>query len=170
MRRSARNRGGDSPSANVESALPGGIILHRNAALRFHELSGITRSIKWDRKHNSYLKILDDITAMLESHGEKHWARWIGDDASRLRSGDLTAIAHFLGAFGGTGSLNDLTICPENGHRVTEAETAAANERLLQALSEAWKFGSHVVRTRSMRVTHPPPMRVHLASLKFLAS
>lgn len=91
-------------------------------------------------KTQQLLKMLDDITALLEAYGENHWARWIGDDASRLRSGDLTAISHFLGAFGGMGSLNDLTICPENGHRVTEAETSAANERLSKALSEAWSL------------------------------
>ena len=77
---------------------------------------------------------------MLECYDEVNWAHRIREDASRLRSGDLTAITGFLGHFGGMGSLNDLTICPENGHRVTEAETTAANERLSGALSEAWSL------------------------------
>ena len=91
-------------------------------------------------ENQQLLTMLEDITTMLESYGESHWARWIADDANRLRSGDLTAITHFLGAFGGMGSLNDLAICPENGHRVIETETVAANDRLSQVLSEAYSL------------------------------
>src|ERR1700692_4794798 len=83
------------------------------------------------------LKLLDDISAQLSGYGETHWSGWIAGDASRLRRGDLYGITHFLSAFGGMGSLNDLIICRQNGHRITEAETTAANEKLSQALSDA---------------------------------
>lgn len=91
-------------------------------------------------KTQQLLAMLDSIAATLEGFGDKHWAGWIADDAQRLRRGDLTAITHFLAAFGGMGSLNDLRICPQNGHRITEAETPAANERLSRDLSDAWSL------------------------------
>jgi hypothetical protein len=91
-------------------------------------------------KTRQLLKMLDDIAAMLDEYGQGHWARWIAEDANRLRSGDLIAISHFLDAFGGMGSLNDVTIWPRNGHSLTESEISAANVRLSKALSEAWSL------------------------------
>jgi hypothetical protein len=36
------------------------------------------------------------------------WAKWVSDDALRVRRGDYSGVEHFLSAFGGTGSINDL--------------------------------------------------------------
>lgn len=83
---------------------------------------------------------LEAISAMLTSFGEKHWAAWLADDARRLRAGDPAALEHFLSAFGGMGSINDLYICPQNGHRIDEADVQASNEQLRRALSDVWEL------------------------------
>jgi len=55
-------------------------------------------------------EMLDGIGAALESRNEQHWARWLRGDAAKLRDGNLSGITHFLDAFGGMGSLNDINI------------------------------------------------------------
>lgn len=84
--------------------------------------------------------MLDDISTRLKSLGEKRWANWFADDSARLRRGDLTAIDHFLSAFGGTGSINDLYICPENGHQVPQTEVVMINKQLSKSISAAWEL------------------------------
>lgn len=57
---------------------------------------------------------LDQFALFLRKHGETRWAEWIDADAERIRSGDYDAVDHFLSAFGGMGSINDLTF-PDPG-------------------------------------------------------
>lgn len=52
-----------------------------------------------------------------------------------------------LGAFGGMGSLNDLYVCSENGHKVSAAsELVAVNEKLQYVTSEIWQLARAVNR------------------------
>jgi hypothetical protein len=36
------------------------------------------------------------------------WADWVSTDSDRVRRGDAYGVKHFLSAFGGMGSINDL--------------------------------------------------------------
>lgn len=92
--------------------------------------------------------VLESISTTLTAFGEKHWADWVAEDARRLRHGDLSGAAHFLSAFGGMGSINDLYICPRNGHRIAETEVVTKNEGLKGALSEAYALAHILVRER----------------------
>jgi hypothetical protein len=92
--------------------------------------------------------LLESISTKLTAFGEKHWAAWLADDARRLRTGDPAAIDHFLSAFGGMGSINDLYICPQNGHRIDAADVPASNEQLRRALSDAWGLARIQARKR----------------------
>ena len=38
------------------------------------------------------------------------WADWVSADAERVRAGDFGGVEHFLSAFGGMGSINDLAV------------------------------------------------------------
>jgi hypothetical protein len=62
-------------------------------------------------------EILNEIILLLESDGEEHWSRWMRQSRSRLLKSDYSGIEHFLSAYGGMGSFNDLVICQsyENG-------------------------------------------------------
>lgn len=84
--------------------------------------------------------LLEAISTNLTSFGENRWSAWLADDARRLRAGDPAALEHFLSAFGGMGSINDLYICPQNGHRIDAADVPAANEQLRRALTGAWEL------------------------------
>jgi hypothetical protein len=57
---------------------------------------------------------LERFALFLRRHGEAHWAEWVQGDSERLRARDYTGVEHFLSAFGGMGSLNDL-VFPDRG-------------------------------------------------------
>ncbi len=81
---------------------------------------------------------LDDLAAFLAAHGERSWAEWVAQDAGRVRRADGNGVIHFLSAFGGMGSLNDLVFHPLNGN-ASDGEAGALNERFEQLSSAAWR-------------------------------
>ncbi|TWH98876.1 hypothetical protein IP90_03274 [Luteimonas cucumeris] len=80
---------------------------------------------------------IDAAATLLRSFGEQPWSSWLAKDAATIRNLNLRGVEHFLGAFGGMGSINDLVICPVNGHKITEQQVDAANNELRSMLSEA---------------------------------
>jgi len=54
--------------------------------------------------------ILDELVAVLAEHGEARWAAWLTRDTARIRGGDGYGVTHLLSAFGGMGSLSDVTL------------------------------------------------------------
>jgi hypothetical protein len=88
--------------------------------------------------------LLESAASLLRSHDEAHWASWLEKDAALLKASDFGGVEHFLGAFRGMGSINDLVLHPMNGHRLMESEIAPANERLQALLSEARELAKQV--------------------------
>ena len=92
-----------------------------------------------DRLSRQLLATLDELVDLLRRFGEDHWADWIAADREAIEGGDRRGLDHFLSAFGGMGSLNDLLIDPLNGHAVAADEVEAVNELLSRLLGEAWR-------------------------------
>ena len=78
------------------------------------------------------------LVALLDSHGEQGWSKWVGTDLRKLQAGDAAALDDLLSAFGGMGSLNDLVLHPLNGHDIAQAEVNARNEQLDALRHEVW--------------------------------
>ena len=83
------------------------------------------------------VELLDEAAALLRSCGDAHWASWLEKDGKYLRAGDFRGIEHFLGAFGGMGSINDLILHPVNGHSVSLDKVDSVNTKLQSLLSKA---------------------------------
>jgi hypothetical protein len=66
------------------------------------------------------------------------WAAKIDDDLFFLRKNDAYCAQRFLTYFGGMGSLQDLTICSENGHPVSPGEASEVNQRFVVLLTQAY--------------------------------
>lgn len=98
----------------------------------------------------SLAPLLDEIAALLRAHGETHWSAWLAGDAARIREGDPEGLLHFLSAFGGMGSLTDLVLCPENGHRIARAEVDAVNGRLRKLLDRAASLARQAKRENGL--------------------
>ncbi len=54
------------------------------------------------------MHLLDEIAETLRQRNSAPWEGWIRKDIGLIGAGDLYGIRHFLSAFGGAGSLNDL--------------------------------------------------------------
>ena len=56
-------------------------------------------------------RLIDRAVAMLRKRGgDDEWIAWLEKDAALLRAGDAYGLEHLLQAFGGQGSLTDLTV------------------------------------------------------------
>ena len=63
-----------------------------------------------DQRYEALLRAMADLVAALRSLNEAHWAEWVEQDRRRIENGDGYGIEHFLSAFGGMGSLNDVRL------------------------------------------------------------
>jgi hypothetical protein len=52
--------------------------------------------------------LLAALIDILDEEGDSHWASWMRSSRKMISAGDPSGIEHFLGAFGGMGSFNDL--------------------------------------------------------------
>lgn len=82
---------------------------------------------------------LAEVRAYLDARGERGWVAVI--DQAIAESISEASLARKVRSWnGGMGSLNDVYLCPQNGHQVSDGEVSSANERLGQlatALFEA---------------------------------
>jgi len=81
-------------------------------------------------ERDELLRILDELGALLRTWEEEHWAEWIERDRRLIADGHPDALGHLLAAFGGVGSLRDLTIHPANGHKIDDDRVRQVNDRL----------------------------------------
>jgi len=86
------------------------------------------------------LATLRQLVELLKTHNERQWAFRLGGDLERLQEGDVSAVDHLLSAYGGMGSLNDLYLCEENGHKISGVETQEMNERLRELTGTIWQL------------------------------
>ena len=75
----------------------------------------------------------------LRRYGEVNWAEWLEDRLEALRSDSRAGVAELLEGFEGMGSLIDLYLCPEAGHRVPEGMESDVNEELLVMASRVFQ-------------------------------
>jgi len=92
------------------------------------------------------LKVLDDLEQLLLQHGENFWGEWINSVSTRIRNGDGYGLEELLGFYGGMGSLTDLIICPENGHRIEKEDEARVNAQLKDLLEQASSIARELQR------------------------
>lgn len=89
---------------------------------------------------------LESLANLLRTHGVTHWASWVETDLALVKKGDAYGLTHLLQAFGGMGSLNDLVICPENGHHISQSQVKAVNDRLSALTSSAHTLATSILR------------------------
>jgi hypothetical protein len=92
------------------------------------------------------IETLTELTPLLRAHGEVHWAVWIESDLHRIRMGDFYGVTHFLSAYGGPGSFNDVAIRSTNSHRADRADIDRINAHLSDLRSRAWTLAQDISR------------------------
>ena len=81
------------------------------------------------------LDVLDRLRGLLRQHGEDFFADWIDGDFEKVARGDGECARHFLQAFGGMGSFNDVVLEPR-----------AANEELGALREEGFQLATQLTR------------------------
>lgn len=84
------------------------------------------------------VSILEECARQLRAANAPHWAAWLEKDARELREGDFHGIEHFLGAFGGAGSLTEAGY----GNSRIDAALSRAHDLAEQIRAEHLRSGS----------------------------
>jgi hypothetical protein len=95
-------------------------------------------------KIEKLIRLLEDATELLRSHGVNGWADWLSRDVEYLKKRDFYGIKHLLSAFGGMGSFNDVIICPENEHNILESDVERVNQRLDELQNEIYLLAKQI--------------------------
>ncbi len=94
--------------------------------------------LDFDARLARLIESLDEIVNLLSTHGESHWITWATSCRAALNDNDAAAFDRVLGAFGGMGSFNDLSILRVNGHAVEPDQESTVNARLTGLRSAIW--------------------------------
>jgi hypothetical protein len=100
----------------------------------------------FDDHLNHLVRSMKQLETLLGDVGEDFWRDWIRKDLTKIERGDRYALDHFLRAFGGMGSFNDLTIHPANGHKISKDNAASVNHRLGVLRSQSWSSAKAMQR------------------------
>jgi hypothetical protein len=99
-------------------------------------------------KIRKYRELLSNIRSLFDAYGEFDWAstisRWIDElDAAVANNSHVEIeknMARTKKSLGGMGSIGDVVISPEAGHKIASDMTTTdnANERLLALVHQLW--------------------------------
>ena len=97
--------------------------------------------------YDRLLTTLAELSTLLRSHGETHWAEWIERSNELIAAGDAYGLEKLLAAFGGMGSINDLVLRELNGRARAPSEEDGANGRLRNLLTSAFEDAQALKRS-----------------------
>jgi hypothetical protein len=98
-------------------------------------------------KTQSLIELLERLASLLRYHDEDDWASWLESDRDLLQRGEIEGgISHMLSAFGGMGSINDLTLDSASGLALQVAEKDRVNTLLRALLSQAYDLATTISR------------------------
>ena len=92
--------------------------------------------------NSSLVQTLESIVEVLRRYGENKWAARLEEDLFFIRKRDAYGAKRFRTHFGGMGSLQDLIVCPENGHAIAPENVANVNGELTTLLSKAYELAT----------------------------
>ncbi len=95
-------------------------------------------------ERDDLLRVLAELATILRTWDEERWAEWIERDRRLIADGHPDALGHLLAAFGGGGSLRDLTIHPANGHDIADERVRPVNDRLRTLRGAAFTMASNL--------------------------
>ncbi len=60
-------------------------------------------------KTEELLNVLESFIQILNNRGEEHWAEWMENSKREISNSDFHGIERLLSAYGGMGSINDIS-------------------------------------------------------------
>ena len=84
--------------------------------------------------HTDTLELIgkgQDLVRYLRGFNETAWADWLDQCLDSIRSGHTYGVYELLACYRGIAGIQDLYICREAGHTVTDSKEIAVNEQML---------------------------------------
>lgn len=94
--------------------------------------------------------ILENLSVMLESEGERHWSGWMREAKSRLSASNYSGIEYLLSAYGGMASFNDVVLGQSynNGVLAWKPRYLELNEEFSALRGRAWELANAIKRSQ----------------------
>lgn len=77
-----------------------------------------------------------ELARFLHGFDERSWAGWVEDCVNDIREDSVSGAERLLAGYNGIGSLSDVYLCPEAGHKLRAEDEVAINEQFLLMLSK----------------------------------
>ncbi|MEM7083561.1 MAG: hypothetical protein AAF465_12585 [Pseudomonadota bacterium] len=77
-----------------------------------------------------------ELARFLRGFDETHWAVWLDECVTAIRKDSRIGAEELLEGYSGIGSISDVYLCPEAGHRLDARDEVAINEQYLLMLSK----------------------------------
>lgn len=84
--------------------------------------------------HTDTLELIgkgQDLVRYMRGFNEHAWADWLDQCLDSIRSGHTYGVYELLACYRGIAGIQDLYICREAGHTVSDSKEIAVNEQLL---------------------------------------
>lgn len=97
-------------------------------------------------KTKKLIDLLDKIIVLLKQDDERHWSAWLESSKTRLINSDYSGVEHFLSAYGGMGSFNDLVIGQTmiDGEFQWKESATKNNDKLSRLRTSAYDIANYI--------------------------
>jgi hypothetical protein len=95
-----------------------------------HDYVHLMDSSEAEERVDRLLARLDEGIALLDQHGESHWAQWMGSVRAEAQIHDAHGLRGLLQTYGRMGSFNDVVLTHLNGHQIDTKQERIVNECL----------------------------------------
>ena len=87
-----------------------------------------------------------ELSRFLRGFDETHWAGWLEECVGAIRQDSTLGAEQLLDGYNGLGSISDVFLCPEAGHRLDARDEVAINEQFLLMLSKVNNLARDILR------------------------
>lgn len=77
-----------------------------------------------------------ELARFLRGFDEGNWAGWLEECVTAIRQDSTHGAEQLLESYNGLGSISDVYLCPEAGHKLDARDEVAINEQFLLMLSK----------------------------------
>ncbi len=86
-----------------------------------------------------------ELARFLRGFDENPWAEWVEARIGEISVGNPEGVEELLEGFCGIGSISDVYLCPEAGHRINAGDENGVNEQFLVMLSKVSEIARRVL-------------------------
>lgn len=87
-----------------------------------------------------------ELARFLRGFDEDNWAGWLEECVTSIRKDSTEGTEMLIDGYSGLGSISDVYLCPEAGHKLDARDEVAINEQFLLMLSKVHNLARDILR------------------------